>query len=192
MNITQMYNAQGVKQERSGWRDQEISERHRFWGFNCPSVDLDFLMLEYNHRLPVALIEYKHAAVFNNNFNVSGANYKALAALATGYSQRPLPFFVAFYQPGNWFFFIKPVNQAAKSFFDGLDFRCITGEVVPPGENTQDPSVGFVSERWISEQWFVFCLYRLRKAALDSNDLAVIGRLNDGNGSTVAALGAQQ
>jgi hypothetical protein len=27
--------------------------------FNCPAVDLDFVMAEHNHGLPVALIEYK-------------------------------------------------------------------------------------------------------------------------------------
>lgn len=31
-------------QERTGWRDEEISARHRIWGVNCPAVDLDFLM----------------------------------------------------------------------------------------------------------------------------------------------------
>ena len=32
-----------VRQERSGWRDMRLSERHRRWGWNCPAVDLDHL-----------------------------------------------------------------------------------------------------------------------------------------------------
>ena len=54
------YSVDGVRQERTNWRDQELSARHRTWGFNCPAVDLDFLMVEYNIGKPVGLIEYKH------------------------------------------------------------------------------------------------------------------------------------
>jgi hypothetical protein len=49
-----------VKQERSGWRDLALSERHRRWGWDCPAVDLDFLFLEYDRGKAVALVEYKH------------------------------------------------------------------------------------------------------------------------------------
>jgi len=80
-----------VKSERSGWRDPElfprinkgsgvssgweplISARHRTWGWDCPAVDIDFLLiydgyegdesgmilLEYNYGMPKAIIEYK-------------------------------------------------------------------------------------------------------------------------------------
>lgn len=46
--------------ERTGWRDEALSRRHREWGYNCPAVDLDFVMVEYDQSEPVALIEYKH------------------------------------------------------------------------------------------------------------------------------------
>lgn len=49
-----------VKQERSGWRDLRLSQRHRRWGWDCPAVDLDFLFLEYDRGRAVALVEYKH------------------------------------------------------------------------------------------------------------------------------------
>lgn len=49
-----------VRQERTGWRDQALSERHRRWGWDCPAVDVDFLFLEYDKGQPVALVEYKH------------------------------------------------------------------------------------------------------------------------------------
>ena len=49
-----------VKQERSGWRDLALSQRHRRWGWDCPAVDLDFLFLEYDNGVATALVEYKH------------------------------------------------------------------------------------------------------------------------------------
>lgn len=49
-----------VKQERTGWRDLALSQRHRRWGWDCPAVDLDFLFLEYDKGKAVALVEYKH------------------------------------------------------------------------------------------------------------------------------------
>jgi hypothetical protein len=48
-----------VKEERSHWRDEEISERHKLWGFNCPAIDLDFVMTEFDTYMPIAFFEYK-------------------------------------------------------------------------------------------------------------------------------------
>jgi len=49
-----------VAQERTGWRDEQISKRHRAWGYDCPALDIDFLMLEYDRGKVAALVEYKH------------------------------------------------------------------------------------------------------------------------------------
>ena len=49
-----------VRQERTGWRDEALSRRHRRWGWNCPGVDLDFLFLEYDHGKATAIVEYKN------------------------------------------------------------------------------------------------------------------------------------
>ena len=49
-----------VRPERTNWRDQRISQRHRRWGWDCPAVDLDFLLLEYDRSRAAALVEYKH------------------------------------------------------------------------------------------------------------------------------------
>ena len=40
--------------------DRELSDRHRKWGHECPATDIDFLLNEYNHGIPVAIIDYKH------------------------------------------------------------------------------------------------------------------------------------
>lgn len=63
--------------ERTGWRDQPMSDRHRKWGQNCPMVDIDFLVVEYDYCVPIALIEYK-----NERAEIKeDANYKTLIRL---------------------------------------------------------------------------------------------------------------
>lgn len=101
--------------ERTGWRDESISRRHRTWGFNCPAVDLDFLVAEYHIGKPVGLIEYKHFKA--QTPNVLHPTYRALTALADGYNDGPLPFLIAFYWPDIWAFRVTPVNDCAKEHF---------------------------------------------------------------------------
>lgn len=127
-----------VRQERTGWRDEAISSRHRVWGFNCPAVDLDFLVAEYNVGKPVALIEYKHNLAWIPN--LQHATYRALSDLADGYRDAPLPFLVVFYWPDLWAFRVLPVNTVAHEHF-------ITGDT-------------------FSEREFVRRLYRLRRLVL--------------------------
>ncbi len=54
-----------VRPERTGWRDEALSQRHRRWGWDCPAADLDFLFMEYDRGKAVAIVEYKneHAAL---------------------------------------------------------------------------------------------------------------------------------
>lgn len=105
----------GVRRERTGWRDQEISLRHRTWGFNCPAVDLDFLMVEYNLGKPVGVVEYKHARA--RVPDVRHATYRALCDLA---DIAALPFLIVFYYPPYWSFRVHPVNGVARqNFIDG-------------------------------------------------------------------------
>ncbi len=77
--------------ERTGWRDREISSRHRRWGFHCPGVDLDFLLIEYHRAEPVAIIEYKHHRAARPD--LSHPSYRALLALAERVPK--LPFLIA-------------------------------------------------------------------------------------------------
>ena len=136
----QQWSRDGVRQERTGWRDESISQRHRQWGFNCPAVDLDFLVVEYNQGLPVALVEYKrHTAKVNT---VQHPTYRALAELANGYKE-PLPFLLAFYWPEIWAFRVYPMNQIA-------------------GEH-------FAVKEVVSEEQYVSRLYRMRNLVLDKN-----------------------
>lgn len=107
------FDADGVRLERTGWRDQAISARHRLWGFNCPAVDLDFLMVEYNLGKPVGLIEYKHYLA--SDPNLMHPTYRALRELA---DLAGLPFAIARYWPSAWSFQVSPINDAALEHFN--------------------------------------------------------------------------
>lgn len=138
--------------ERTNWRDQRISARHREWGQDCPAVDLDFLMCEYNHGLPVALVDYKHDCV--GDVSVGHPTMKALTALANGYGRGPLPFFIAFYDPDEWWFRIKPMNAAAEKAYAPAD-------------------------RMLSERRYVRSLYVLRNATITAEVMRVLSTRKD-------------
>jgi len=142
--------------ERTGWRDQKLSERHGHWGFNCPAVDLDFVMLEYNHGSPCAVVEYKHKNA--KPIDKKHATYRALIALADGFSAGALPCFVAIYDPENWSFVVVPLNDAAEKHY------------------------GHCSLQVISEQRFVKSLHLLRKKTLVKSDEEAISKLNNTTG----------
>jgi len=148
----QVWLPDGTRKERTGWRCEAISERHRMWGFNCPAVDLDFVMAEFNHGLPVALIEYKERHATQPH--LMSPTYRALTALANGYGGGPLPFFIVFYDPVEWWFRVVPVNEPAYSHY-----RHVLNEL-------------------ITEQRFVRSLYLLRKKTLSLEDEEVIRRLS--------------
>lgn len=97
-----------VKEERTGWRDEWISNQHRKFGYDAPMVDIDFLGIEYDNSLPVALIEYKH---YNANINLSHPSIKAQSTLATNSN---IPFFVVVYYPETSHYFIYPINLIAQ------------------------------------------------------------------------------
>lgn len=138
--------------ERTGWRDDKLSERHGHWGFNCPAVDLDFVMMEYNHGKPAALVEYKHKLARHPDLN--HATYRALNDLANGYMGGPLPCFVAIYDPDNWSFRVIPINQKAEYHYS----HCVG--------------------KTLTEQEFVLSLHMMRKAVLTTADREAIAMLN--------------
>ena len=140
------------KEERTGWRDKELSLRHRQWGFNCPAVDLDFLMLEYNHGKPAALVEYKHKNA--KKPNISHPTYQSLICLANEHRSGSLPCFIAIYDPEVWSFSVTPLNEPAKQHYN----HCLG--------------------KTLSEQQFVKSLYLLRKKVLSEEDKKVIAKLN--------------
>lgn len=96
--------------EKHGFRDEELSRRHREYGFDCPAVDLDFVLIEYSHGLPVAIVEYKHWRAYGK-IPIHHQSYKALSILATN---SDIPFIIAYYWPENWSYIAQPINERAK------------------------------------------------------------------------------
>lgn len=68
-----------VKQERTGWRDEALSKRHRSWGWDTPMVDIDFLVTEYDRGQPIAIIEYKNE--YAKTQYSSHASYRSIKIL---------------------------------------------------------------------------------------------------------------
>jgi len=101
-----------VRLERTEWRDQELSARHRQWGFNCPAVDVDFLMIEYNHAKPVALIDYKHFKAI-----ALRRHERSMVAITELANRASLPFLVAYYWPDIWAFRVYTMNDRAQKYF---------------------------------------------------------------------------
>jgi len=107
-----------VRPDRTKWRDQKISERHRLWGFDVPIVDIDFLVVEYDYGVPKALIEYKneHAEInFEKITETSAApqSYKALNILA---DNSQIPFFIVIYTDNMKQYYVIPKNKYAERY----------------------------------------------------------------------------
>jgi len=103
--------------ERTGWRDEEISKRHRnFWGPGCHAIDLDFIMIEHHFGKVVALIDYKHhhAARPCENFREENKNFKACASMA---DKSEVPFMIVYYWPPTYAVRVYPGNTIADSYF---------------------------------------------------------------------------
>jgi hypothetical protein len=124
----------GVRKERTGYRDDHltqrivlwgdgfickdvsqkdldmsISPRHRNWGFNCPVMNLDCLMYEYDNKQPVSLIDFKCRGPSDGD--TTSANAQALANLA---SSATIPAYIVYYDNLNWRFRSTPLNALGK------------------------------------------------------------------------------
>ena len=89
-----------VKPERTGWRDQALSARHREWGWDCPAVDIDQVWIEYDMGKVMGLFEYKREAI-DWPPDLSARNYVALRDMA---DKARVPLFVVRYGRNlSWF-----------------------------------------------------------------------------------------
>ncbi len=100
-----------VRPERTGWRDAAMSKRHRAWGFDCPAVDIDFLLIEYDNSEPVALVEYKHERA--QPVTATHPSIKAIAKLGALAS---LPAFLVRYAEDFSWWRVTPINATAMEF----------------------------------------------------------------------------
>ena len=105
------------REERSGWRDQAISEQHRLWG-DMFMADLDLVVIEYYFATPAALVEYKNWRHHEGpDVNVRHQTYTAIGKLC-GEDGKQLPFYIARYWPDTWAIAMTPVNEAACEFLE--------------------------------------------------------------------------
>ena len=98
-----------VRQEKTGWRDQRISERHRRWGWDCPAVDLDFLVLEYDRGKAVAIVEYK-----NEHAKPQYRTHPTYQALIDLGNRARVPVFGVRYAEDFSWWRVTPLNDLAK------------------------------------------------------------------------------
>ena len=136
--------------ERSNWRDQQISERHRRYGYRMPAVDVDFLLVEAGGwNMPKAIIEYKHQCSDHQKW-IKKSGVTILRNL--GLMAR-IPFVVAFYDDRKWSFHVYPLNFFALKFLD--------------------------KDALLTEQEFVRILYRMRDMEIRPDEEARIKTLLD-------------
>ena len=105
--------------ERTGFRDEAISRRHREWGINCPVVDVDLSFIEYDLSIPAAFVDYKerHSSV---PLSDQASNLRALGGLYNEHGQQ-LPFFVCYYDSETWAFKAHPMNARAIDIVCGTE-----------------------------------------------------------------------
>lgn len=102
-----------VREERTGFRDLSLSARHRKWGWDCPCVDLDFLLIEYDRGLPVAIIEYK-----NEHAAPQYASHPTFQALINLGTKADLPVFFVRYSDDFSEWVVSPLNAVAHKHCD--------------------------------------------------------------------------
>jgi hypothetical protein len=127
-----------VSPERSGWRDPDLpawhhkygfaysvadldgidlNKRHKEWGWDCPAVDIDKLFIEYDNRLPIALMDYKYRESLKvPEPDRSSANNLVMSRLYTRRTDgfKELPFYVTIYTKHPWTFRPIWINTQAK------------------------------------------------------------------------------
>jgi len=100
-----------VPPERNGWRDESMSRKHREWGITCAAYDIDFLLLEVNGRVVVAVVEYKHERAQLQTPNCP--QYQAIGSVAT---LALLPFFVVRYAHDHSWYKVRVMNEYARKW----------------------------------------------------------------------------
>lgn len=110
-----------VKPERNHFRCEEISTFHREMGYNYPAVDLDFVLLEFDNAIPMALIEHKYIKA-KPALDTKG--YMAMSILAT---RGQIPFFEVRYNIPITALKVTPINPLAKQILDRVYYYSPNG-----------------------------------------------------------------
>lgn len=102
-------------EERTSWRHEALSKRHRDWGIpgtsaNLPMVDIDFLCLDYDSATPKAIIDYKYRddPLRMPAPDLTHPSYRASLSLCRERDQ-PMPFLIVYYNQ-EWTFSVVAVD----------------------------------------------------------------------------------
>ena len=98
-----------VPKERTGWRDEAISRRHRLYGVECPMIDIDFLVSENSYDQSKSIIEYKSDLVPQPP-DFTNTQYRTLINLS---NKAELPFYSVYYNKNIWCYTVYPGNDLA-------------------------------------------------------------------------------
>lgn len=150
------WESDGVRKESTGWRDQFISEWHRKIGYNAPAMDIDGITtlggehegswIEYDHREPVALFEYKTAGhLEQRGWKKLIEEVKPLTSLG---NRASLPAYLVVY-------------DSRKIRF--LPY-CLT-----------ETGVDYVGDIWLSERDYAAFLYHIRGRSIPAEIYARLG-----------------
>ena len=159
-----------VRKERTGWRDEKLSQRHREWGDDCPMVDIDFLVVEYYYSKPKAIVEYKseHADINFNKLTEIGMapqSYKAIEYLANAAN---IPFFVVRYKTDFSSWNITPMNKHTQKY------------------------VNINETKNLSEETYVELLYKIRGRSLPEDIKQNLRRLSSSTKKMSKLQGAKE
>lgn len=110
------YQSDGVRAERTNFRDQQISNRHRKYGFDSPAVDLDFILVEYDQRKACALIEHKCFTAARKAVHPNNPAFQPMTGLA---DNSKIPSLLAIYWPEFWGYWVYPLNDVAMKYITG-------------------------------------------------------------------------
>ena len=110
-----------LRSVKENWEGEILSHRHRDWGWDCPVVDLDFVVS--SDKKVLGIVEYKH----NRSFASPKAfkNHptgRALCDLGNSLSER-IPVLFVYYDDDFQHFRIYPLNYGWEKFdnFFGVD-----------------------------------------------------------------------
>lgn len=134
-------NYKEAKEEVSNERDLEFSNLHRKFGYYCPAVDIDFLLIEYISGVPVALIEYKHSGA---SYDINHVSFDAIRSLANA---SKIPAYIVEYSDNHLYYRVIALNEIGKEKILELDLS-----------DTMDKKDGDL----ISCQDYVTFLYKLK------------------------------
>lgn len=98
--------------ERTGGGKVRLSKWHRAWGWDCPALGIQRLMLEYDRGKAAALVEYRHERT--PRLRLSHPSVRAIGDLA---DRAGIPAFIVRYADDFSWWYPTPLNVRGRALF---------------------------------------------------------------------------